>query len=423
MSMLPARIQRRNVIVNVLDGGAWVFGISFMSASTILPVFLRHLTGSPLLIGLVPALLDMGWFLPQLFIAPYVQGRRRQYWTVMILGLLERLPFIAFALVLWLMPSLAAASPLSLIVFFGLLLWRAFGAGFVAPAWQELIARLIPLQIRGRFFSAQQFVGNFLALGGAALAGLILERYPYPLNFTISFAIGSISLFVSLLFISLSHEPELDVEASAHQRFDRAYMRRLREILRTDHNFRAFLTSRACAYMGTMALGFLAVAAITRFNLSDAQAAIFNTLLILGGTIGNLAWGTLADRIGYKAVLYLSMLLWIAALLLAAIAPIVGVFYVVFLLVGMSSAGTGVADLGIVMEFGTPEERPTYIGLARTITAPFLAIAPLLGGLIAQMTSYRGLMLAAMPFTALSIYLLHQRVQEPRRLTGTQNTA
>src|SRR5688500_3454187 len=73
MQTLSSADQRRNVVVNVLDAGFWVFGISFMSATTILPVFLRHLTDSPLLIGLVAALLDMGWFLPQIFIAPYVQ--------------------------------------------------------------------------------------------------------------------------------------------------------------------------------------------------------------------------------------------------------------------------------------------------------------------------------------------------------------
>lgn len=416
MNELSSSDQRRNVIVNVLDAGMWLFGISFMSATTILPVFLRHLTASPLLIGLVAAILDMGWFLPQLFIAPYVQGRR-QYGIVLGLGLLERIPFIMFPVLLWLSPSLASASTFSLLVFFGLLVLRALGSGIVAPPWQEFIARIIPLPIRGRFFSAQQLVGNVLALGGAAVGAVILERYPYPMNFTICFAIGAASLMVSLGFLAMSREPAVEGGTPAtHHSFNRAYIGRLREILRTDRNFRAFLLSRACAYMGTMALGFLAVAAITRFNLSDAQAAIFTTLMILGGTLGNLCWGAVADRIGYKTVLWIGTVLWMVALVLAAVGSVVQVTYVVFVLVGMSSAASTVADLGIVMEFGTDEERPTYIGLARTITAPFLAIAPLLGGLIAQFTSYRVLMLAALPFAALSLYLLHWRVQEPRHM-------
>ena len=422
MNQLSTPDQRRNVIVNVLDAGMWLFGISFMSTTTILPVFVRHLTDSPLLIGLIPAILDMGWFLPQLVIAPYVQGRR-QYGIVLVLGLIERIPFIVFPLLLWLWPALASASLLSLLVFFGLLVLRAFGSGIVAAPWQEFIARIIPLPIRGRFFSAQQLVGNVLALGGAALAAVVLERYPYPTNFTICFGIGAASLMVSWGFLALSREPAVEDAPAAHNRFNRAYITRLREILQTDHNFRAFLLSRACAYMGTMALGFLAVAAITRFNLSDAQAAIFTTLMIVGGTLGNVCWGPLADRIGYKLVLWIGTVLWMLALLLAVVGTVVEVTYVVFVLVGMSSAASIVADLGIVMEFGTAEERPTYVGLARTITAPFLAIAPLLGGLIAQFTSYRMLMLAALPFAALSLYLLHWHVQEPRRMVLSKHSS
>ena len=422
MQILSQSDQRRNVVVNVLDAGFWVFGISFMSATTILPVFLRHLTESPLLIGLVAALLDTGWFLPQIFIAPYVQGRR-QYGLVMSLGLIERLPFLVLPLALWLVPSLTQASALSLTVFYVLLALRALGSGIVAPSWQEFIARIIPLPIRGRFFSAQLFLGNFMALGGAAFAGLVLVRYAYPTNFIICFAIGAACLMVSWAFLSLSREPALLGPPPPSLSFNRSYITRLREILRTDANFRAFLISRGCAYMATMPLGFLAVAAITRFNLSDAQAAVFTTLLILGATIGNVVWGFVADRTGYKAVIAMGTLLWMAALLLSVFASVVPIMYAVFVLVGISTAATTVADLGIVMEFGAEAERPTYIGLARTSTAPLLAIAPLLGGLIAQNTSYQVLTLAALPFAALSLYLLQRRVQEPRRMALGEQTS
>ena len=421
MQTLSTADQRRNVVVNVLDAGAWVFGISFMSATTILPVFLRHLTDSPLLIGLVAALLDTGWFLPQIFIAPYVQGRK-QYRLVLGLGLVERLPFLLLPLLLWLMPSLTEASVVSLVVFYVLLALRALGSGIVAPSWQEFVARIIPLSIRGRFFSAQQLVGNVLSLGGAALAALILQRYSYPTNFILCFAIGSAALMVSWWFLSLSREPDLEGPPAAPQSFNRSYIVRLREIMRTDANFRAFLLSRSCAYMGTMPLGFLAVIAVTRFNLSDAQAAVFTTLLILGGTVGNIVWGVVADRVGYKAVIAMGTILWMSALLLAVVAAIVPMMYVVFVLVGMATAATTVADLGIVMEFGDEAERPTYIGLARTITAPLLAIAPLLGGFIAQVSSYTVLLLAALPFAGLSLYLLHRRVQEPRHVALQKST-
>ncbi|HDH09465.1 MAG TPA: hypothetical protein ENF84_00840, partial [Chloroflexi bacterium] len=62
----------RNFIVNVLDFSFYSLGLSFASVMTILPLYLSHLTTSTILIGLIPALANTGWTLPQLFTANYV---------------------------------------------------------------------------------------------------------------------------------------------------------------------------------------------------------------------------------------------------------------------------------------------------------------------------------------------------------------
>src|SRR5512136_1241150 len=59
-----ARHFRRNFFANGLDMVSWLLGVSFMSISAIMPVYVRHLTESPLIFGLIPALTDFGWFAP-----------------------------------------------------------------------------------------------------------------------------------------------------------------------------------------------------------------------------------------------------------------------------------------------------------------------------------------------------------------------
>ncbi len=402
--------QRRNVVLNVMDGGAWFFAISLVSANTILPVFARHLTSSPLIIGLIPAVLDFGWYVPQLFTAPYVERARQHYRLVLVLGLIERVPFVLLALAFALFPQLASGSRLGLVLFLGLLALRACGSGIVATAWQEFIAHIIPPESRGRFFSMQQFLGNVLGLGGAALAGWLLGHYPFPTNYTWCFAGSAIGVAISWLCIVGSREPEqpppVPVQVTG------TYRGRLGTILRKDRNFRLYLLTRASFYLSTMALGFLAVAAVERFGLRDDQAAVFTTLVLGGSLASNLAWGTIADRLGYKTVLALTTIGWIGTLVLAAMAPNVWFLYVVFALVGATSAGTSLADLGMVMELGPVAERPTYIGLARTLTAPFLALAPLLGGLVARLTSYQTLFWFALPWAFVSLAVLYL-VAEP----------
>ncbi|MBW6466695.1 MAG: hypothetical protein K0B06_09340, partial [Brevefilum sp.] len=57
---------RHNFTTNFTDSIFWLLGDSFVSVSTIIPVFASTLTDSPVLIGLVPAVIDAGWFIPQL---------------------------------------------------------------------------------------------------------------------------------------------------------------------------------------------------------------------------------------------------------------------------------------------------------------------------------------------------------------------
>jgi MFS family permease len=100
--------------------------------------------------------------------------------------------------------------------------------------------------------------------------------------------------------------------------------------------------------------------------------------------------------------------------LIALTARSVGVYYAVFALLGAANAGFIVSDLSIAMEFGPEAQRPTYIGLARTLSAPFLFIAPLIGGAVAQVWGYAWMFVLALVLTLASLVLLRFCVAEPR---------
>jgi MFS family permease len=145
------RNYRWNFTVNLLDGATFWFGATFISSSTITPLFISKLTDSPLPIGLVAAIAQSAWFLPQLFTANAVERLPRKKAVAVNLGFfLERLP-------LWLLvvsALLAATSPLlALLLFFVGYTWHGLGAGIIATAWQDLIARCFPVARRGRFLA------------------------------------------------------------------------------------------------------------------------------------------------------------------------------------------------------------------------------------------------------------------------------
>ena len=403
-----ARHFKHNFIVNALDNSIWLFGDSFVSMSTILPVFAATLTDSPLVIGLIPALLNAGWFLPQLFMAGLVQRLRKVLPLAKKMAIVERIPITFFPLLVFLLPGINKT--LAVWIFILLIAWRGFASGFVALPWQELIARVIPISHRARFFGSSRLFGQILGVVGSIIAALIFRQLAYPYNYAVSFTIALVANWVCFIFFSMTIEPE--TKAGEEQVLPENSkvkpalidIKAFGQILRSDKNFIFYLASRSTSFIGNMASGFMAVYAIQHFSLADDQAAIFTGLLFLSGVIGYLVWGSLGDKIGPKRVVLLSGILWAASVVLAMISTTIWMYYGVFLLMGLASSGGILGDLILVMELGDEDQRPNYLGLARTLPGIFLLFSPLLAGVIVKSVSY--LMMFAVSLTFLVIGLL-----------------
>jgi MFS family permease len=60
----------------------------------------------------------------------------------------------------------------------------------------------------------------------------------------------------------------------------------------------------------------------------------------------------------------------------------------------------------IGLEFGTLEEKPTYVGLSNTLVAPATIVAPLLGGFLADQFGYPVTFYVSIFFSLVTIPLL-----------------
>ena len=105
------RNYRWNFSVNLLDTAGFMFGFSFISATTIVPLFISKLTVNPLPIGIAAVIAQSGWSLPQIFTANSVERLARKKPVVVNLGFfLDRLPMwviVAAAPVALYSPALA----------------------------------------------------------------------------------------------------------------------------------------------------------------------------------------------------------------------------------------------------------------------------------------------------------------------------
>src|SRR5512134_3312140 len=167
------RHLRYNVTVGLTDGGMFGIALGFASFGTILPLFVASMTDSATLIGLVPAIHAAGWLLPQLFTANYTARLRRYKQTVLLATIHERIPFLGFALVAFLLPKIGLQA--GLILTFLFLIWQGLGGGFTANPWTSLVSKIIPPESRGTFFGTQAAVANLFISAAAVGAGYLLN--------------------------------------------------------------------------------------------------------------------------------------------------------------------------------------------------------------------------------------------------------
>ncbi len=403
------RNYRWNVGVNLLDVINFWFGMSFISASTILPLFISKLTVNPFPIALVAVIGQGSWYLPQLLTANWIEGLARKKPVVVNLGFfLERLP-------IWLLvvaAMVAAWSPwLALMIFFFGYVVHGIGAGLIATAWQDLIARCFPVDRRGRFFGTAMFLGAGMATAGAALSTWILENFQFPTNFVYLFLIAAGTISLSCVFLALTREPVQPVKGP--RRSNRQFWASLPLIVHRDRNFRRFLVARLLLALGGMGLGFVTVAAIQRWQIPDQTVGIYTAAFLIGQTVGNLIVGFLADRFGHKLSLELSALAACLAFGLAWLAPAPAWYYLVFALLGVAIGAIIVSGILVVMEFCPPERRPTYTGLTSTGVGIASMVAPLLGAAMAAF-SYDWLFILGALVNLAALIALRWWVKEPR---------
>ncbi len=375
---------RFNFTVNLLDGGFFGLGMGFASFSGIIPLFVNHLTTSALLIGLIPAIHNMGWQLPQLLMAGWMSRVRRFKPLCLLMTISERVPFLGLALVALVSPQLS--TPVILWLVFLLLVWQGLGAGLAANPWTNMISKVIPHDLIGTFFGTQSAAFNGLAGVASVVAGILLEQIDAPRNFSLCFALTFVFMGFSYLFLAMTREPE---SATADQGHTEALWTQSLGILRRDRNFVAFLGVRILSQFGGMAFAFYVIYAVQQYNMSDAAAGIMVAILLLGQVILGPLMGRLGDRWSHRGVMLLGAAGAALSAVLAWQATSVHWFYVIFVLEAAAIIAIWTIPLAMSVSFAPSEaERPLYIGMANTLPAPAAILSPVVGGWLADTAGY-----------------------------------
>jgi MFS family permease len=402
---------RHNVLALGADYALFLVGLALASQHTILPAFARHLGASSVLIGAIPAVMTAGWYLPSLFAAGHTEALPRKLPFVLRWSVWERVPALLLALVAFFVaPRLPG---LALVLLLALLMVATATGGVLMPAWMDVVARAVPVAIRGRFFGMASLAAGLAALAASLGAAWVLERAAPPASYGFCFLAAFVFYAASYWALCLVREPEAAPAAPVRLG---DYLARIPGVLRADPNLVRYLVARVFVTLGAMASGFFAVYALRAWEAPDRWAAVFTAAFLAGQVAANLLFGWLADRAGHRLVVMAGTGAMLAANLAALLAPSLPAFGLVLALSGMYQAAHAVSGHNVLLEFApTPRERPTYVGLGTTAIGPVAIGAPLLAGALVDTIGYAAVFALGAAGSLAGLAVLGALVRDPRR--------
>jgi MFS family permease len=328
----------------------------------------------------------------------------------MVMTIQERVPFLGLVLIAWLLPVIG--NPVALVLTFLMLIWQGLGAGFTANAWQNLIGKIFPSEYRGTFFGLQSSAANLLASIGSVTAGIILTNFNPRLGYTICFLCACMMLVISWFALNMTIEE--DKGSGENLTIQNELWKNVGAILKKDIPFRWFLVTRILTQFGTMAFAFYTVYAVRRHGISESVAGIMASVLMMTQVASNPLLGWLGDRWSRKWILEIGAICAMLSALLAWLAPNMTTFFIVVILAGIAYTAFWTIGMTLTLDFGTDEEKPTYVGMANTLIAPAGIIAPLLGGWIADASGYPVTFIVSAAFALVTTLVLHLFVKSTK---------
>lgn len=405
---------KRNYLGNYLHGMLGMTGFRLVNAPTFLPAYLHQVSGSNAIVGLGLALQQVGGVISPIFGATKIEHRTRVMPAAIWMGSLARLAVLGMAIAGWLLKGSALVSALLvMMLMFGIFM------GAQRVVFSLLIAKVIPISRRGRLQAWRNMTGSAIAavlayFAGKYFIGKNLFGNGYSTSFVVAFVLTSMGLWAMQFLVKEPEPPTTRPQTGFRERF-----RDLPRLISQDRSYGFFLIVQMLVTSARIATPFYILYVGQKLHLHGAvqmgaTLGLLSTAFMLGDTLSNVAWGTLGDKAGFRLVLLLSAVLWVAATVLLMNVALMPLIAAAFFGLGAAQAGYMMSSQTMILEFGSRDELPMRIAVSATAESITATLGPLAGGAVADMLGYDMVFGISLGFLAAGLLLLIAAVKEPR---------
>jgi MFS family permease len=400
---------KRNYVGHYLHGMLGMTGFRLVNAPTFLPAYLHAVSGSNAIVGLGLALQQVGGVISPIFGATRVEHRAKVMPAAVLLGSLGRLAILGMAVVGWLLSD----APLVWALLFFIFMFGVF-MGAQRVVFSLLMARVIPISRRGRLQAWRNATGGAIAavlayFAGKYFIGPNLFGNGYSTTFILAFVLTSAGLWALQVLMREPQPPTLRAQARFRDR-----LREFPDLIRQDRAYGFFLLVQMLATSARIATPFYILYVGKVVGTDGATLGLLSFAFLGADTASNLVWGYLGDKTGFRLVLVVSLIGWIAATLLLMNVHEVWATFAAFAGLGAAASGYMMAAQTMILEFGAREDLPMRIAVSATAESLTATAGPLIGGLVAEMAGYTVVFGASLGFLAAALLILLLAVQDPR---------
>jgi len=402
---------RRNYLGNYLHGMLGNTGFRLLNAPTFLPAYLHAISGSSAVVGLGLGLQQLGGILTPIFGATLVEHKTRVMPDAMWMGGIARLAVLGMGLAGWFLKGQAlVVAILAMMFLFGVFM------GVQRVVFSVLMAKVIPLQRRGRLQAWRNATGGLIAAAVAYAAGRYfvepnLFGHGYSVTFILAFVLTSLGISAFSLLLREPEPPTLRPQTRFRERITQ-----FPRLIRSDRDYAMFLVVQMLATASRIATPFYIIYVGQTTHLGGAEIGLLSLAFLGADTLANLVWGYTGDRAGFRQVLLISLLLWVGATVLLIAAPAMPFAVIAFFGLGAAQSGYMMAAQTMILEFGSREELAMRIAISTTAESVMATASPLVGGLMADQLGFHWVFGVSIGFLAAALLLLVSSVKEPRRM-------
>ncbi len=290
----------------------------------------------------------------------------------------------------------------------------ATGEGLIAAFLPELA----PQKDMGRISAygwTLGYLGGLLVLGlslvyvtWARQAGHNAESY-IPVTMLITAAAFAVAAAPTFLWLHERAQPQLLPAATGYVRMG---FSRLRHTLVRAHHYRDlfhFLITLTVFYCGIYTVIVLAAVYAQQVMDFTTQDTLLLVLVVnITAALGALMFGYLQDSFGSVKTLFLTLLIWLVALLIIYASDTRMFFWVAANLIGIALGSSQSAGRALVGQFSPPERSAEFFGLWTLATRIAAIIGPLSYGFITYIThgDHRMAILSTTVFFIVGLLLL-----------------